>query len=193
MNIFQLSVKSEIPLAKLRRLEKLGALKLDSGGDDFTERLIFHMRGNPLLSVAQLLALIESPDLLDELEAARPKYASRARSQIVALGDIKQAQAPREVTAAIMGASRGDDDESLIIAQWLIAVLPVDPVPHAWAAVRLFAPLNSFMRDQMAPLIGLALMNVRKLPEFSGYWVSEKTGSRAAIKYFQKAKITLDL
>jgi hypothetical protein len=184
MNIYGLSVKSEIPLAKLRKLERLGALKLD-GETGFIDALIFHMRGNSVLSVAQLLALIEAPDLLDELGAVRPRYASRAQDQIHALGDMSQAMAPRDVTAAIPGAARGDDDESLKIADWLKLALPAAPVSHAWVTVRLLKPLNEFMRGQTAPLISPALLNMRKLPEFAGYWHSEKSGARSVIKYFR--------
>jgi hypothetical protein len=185
MNIYQLSVKTGIPVVKLRKLDKLGALVTD-GETGFLDTLIFHMRGNRVLSVAQLLALLDAPDLLDELGAVRPRYASRAREQIAALGDTSTDRAPREVTAAIQGASRGDDDESLIIVEWLKTILPAAPVPHAWIVVRLLLPLNEFMREQAAPLISPALLNARKLPEFAGYWRSEKVGTRPAIKYFQK-------
>lgn len=184
MNIYQLSVRTGIPVTKLRKLEALKALIAD-GETAFLDSLIFHMRGNQTLTVAQLLALVESPDLLDELGAVKPRYASRAREQIAGIGDISEHVPPRAVTAAIIGASRGDDDEGLIIAEWLKLVLPAAPVPHAWVTVRLLAPLNEFMRGQTAPLISPALLNVRKLPEFAGWWHSEKTGTRNQIKYFR--------
>lgn len=183
MNILQLSVKTGIPVTKLRKLEKLGALVADKE-TGFLDTLIFHMRGNRILTVSQLLALIEAPDLLDELAAVKPRYASRAREQLQALGSVADSLAPRDVTAAIVGAARGDDDESLIIADWLKGILPAAPVAHAWVTVRLLMPLNEFMRGQTAPLISPALLNVRKLPEFAGYWLSEKSGGRSAIKYF---------
>jgi len=196
MNIYQLSLKTGISVTKLRKVEKLGALKTD-GDTSFLDSLIFHMRGNQALSVSQLLTLVESRDLLDELEAVKPRYASRAREQVQALGDMTRGLAPRDVTAAIVGASRGDDDEGLIIAEWLKTVLPVDPVPHAWVTVRLLAPLNEFMRGQTAPFISPALLNVRKLPEFSDWWRSEKIGTRNQIRYFrpagEKSLDTLDL
>lgn len=193
MNIFQLSNKSGIPLAKLRKLEKLKALIVDPE-NGFLDGLIFHMRGNQILSTAQLLTLVEDPDLLDDLAAVKPRYASRAREQIAALGDISQHHAPRDVTAAVMGASRGDDDDGLIIATWLMGVLPGAPVPHAWVTVRLLAPLNEFLRGQTAPLISPALLNVRKLPEFAPYWRSEKIATRNHIRYFSPAgNLLLDL
>lgn len=184
MNIYQLSVKAQIPVVRLRKLEKLGALKVD-GENEFIDRLIFHMRKNSVLTAAQCLTLIEASDLLDELHAAKPRYAKRAREQLQILGDVLPAA--REATAAIAGASRGDDDESLIVAEWLKSILPSDPVPHAWVAVRLLKPLNEFQREQSSPLISPALLNMRKLPEFAGYWRSEKFGTRSVIKYFQPA------
>lgn len=184
MNIYQLSLKAGLSVTKLRKLEKLGALKTD-GDTSFLDSLVFHMRGNQQLTAAQLLTLVEAPDLVDELGAVKPRYASRVREQVRALGDLAHGLAPRDVTAAIVGASRGDDDEGLIIADWLKIALPVDPVPHAWVTVRLLKPLNEFMRGQTAPLISPALLNVRKLPEFAGWWRSEKIGSRNQIRYFR--------
>lgn len=193
MNIYQLSLKSEIPLKALRRLEKLGVLKVDAGNEEL-EKLIFHMRGNQILSVAQLLRLIEQPDLLAEMRAWKPRYAKRAREQIAALGDMSSSLAPRDVTAAVVGAARGEDDESLVIAEWLKTVLPAVPVGHAWVAVRLLLPLNEFMRGNVAPSVNIALMNMRKLPELRGWWRSDKIGTRSVIQYWRPASLDrLDL
>jgi hypothetical protein len=193
MNIYQLSVKSGIPVTKLRKLEKLKALVIDQE-TEFLDKLIFHMRGNQTLSVSQLLTLIREPALLEELAAARPRYAKRAGEQIAALGDISQHEAPVSVIGAIVGASRGDDDESLVIVNWLQSILPAEPVPHAWIAVRLLKPVNEFTRGQLAPLISPAMLNVRKLPEFKGYWHSWKAGSRSVISYYRKSVVdALDL
>lgn len=186
MNIYQLSTRSGIPVSKLRKLDKLGALKA-SDAPEFLDTLIFHMRGNRTLSVAHLLTLRDQPPLLDDLRAEKPRYASRAREQLSALGDVSAHMAPRDVTAAIKGASRGDDDASLIIVDWLKAVLPAAPVPHAWVAARLLAPLNEFVRGEAAPLLSPALLNVRKLPEFAGWWHSKKIGTRSTIEYFRPA------
>jgi hypothetical protein len=190
VNIFRLSFQTGIPLRKLRLLERLGALRVDPN-PEFIDGLIFHMRGNRNLTVAQLLALMDDPATLDDLGAARPRYASRAREQIAALGDVRATMAPREVTAAIPAASRGDDDEGLIIATWLKSVLPPVPVSHAWITVRLLLPLNEFLRGTTAPLISPALLNVRKLPEFAGYWHSWKDGSRSTISYYARGKLDL--
>lgn len=194
MNIYQLSLRTGIAVTKLRKLEKLNALVTD-GETGFLDSLIFHMRGNQALSVSQLIALAEAPDLVEELGAVKPRYASRAREQVLALGDMSRGLAPRDVTAAIVGAARGDDDEGLIIAEWIKTVLPPSgAVPHAWVTVRLLKPLNEFMRGQTAPFISPALLNVRKLPEFAGWWRSEKIGTRNQIRYFRpKGLDNLDL
>jgi hypothetical protein len=184
MNIYQLSTRSGIPVTKLRKLEKLKALQVDEA-PEFLDTLIFHMRGNRTLSVAHLLMLRDQPALLDDLRAEKPRYASRAREQLTALGDVSAHMAPRDVTAAIRGASRGDDDASLVIVDWLKTILPAAPVPHAWVAARLLAPLNEFVRGEAAPLLSPALLNVRKLPELAGWWHSKKIGTRSVIEYFR--------
>jgi hypothetical protein len=35
------------------------------------------------------------------------------------------------------------------------------------------------------------LLNVRKLPEFAGYWHSWKDGSRSTISYYARGKLDL--
>ena len=183
MNIHELANASGIGLGKLRKLEKLGALKLDKESE-FVEELRFFMARNQRLTVAHMLTLLGEPAAIDELGAISPRMASRAREQMAALGDVKGSAAPSQVTAAIPDAAKGDDDAALIIAQWLIGVLPADPVSHAWVAARLLYPLNEYLREANARLVGLALLNVRKLPEFAGYWRSEKIGARNETRYF---------
>lgn len=186
MNIYQLSFKSKIPISKLRTLERLGALVVDTDDDEtqFLDGLIFYMRTNRVLSVVQLLALIEA-DLLDELEAVKPRYAKRARAQIEALGDTAANLAPREVTAAIQGASRHHEEDAQIIADWLKTVLPAAPVPHAWVAYRMLKPLNPAMREKANAEISLALVNARKLLARGEWWDTEKVYGRPVIKYFR--------
>lgn len=184
MNIYKLAFRSKIPITKLRKLEKLGVLRVkDDGESQFLDGLIFHMRANQTLSVMHLLGLSEG-STLDELEAVKPRYAKRAKNQMLALGNTEDSLAPRDVTAAIEGASRHHPEEARVIADWLKGILPASPVAHAWVAYRMMKPLNPAAREKAASEISLAMVNVRKLPEFAGYWRSEKIGGRSVIKYF---------
>lgn len=187
MNIHDLSRRTHISLANLRKLERLDVLKLDEE-TPLAAPLRLHLGRNQRMTVAQMLALIDEPATLDELG----KYEARARAQLATLGDVKATAAPRSVTAEIVEASKGNPEACRALANWLKAILPSEPVPYHWVAVRLLAPLNEFLRETNAPLINLALLKVRGLPEFAGWWKSVPIAGRNTI-VFQKAKIALDL
>jgi len=176
MNIHDISRRTHISLENLRKLERLGVLKLDEE-TPIAAPLRLHLARNQRMTVAQILTLIEEPEIVEELG----KYAERARAQISALGDVKATAAPRSVTAEIVEASKGNPDACRIIADWLKEVLPSEPVPYHWVAVRLLAPLNEFLREMNAPLINLALLKVRGLPEFAGWWRSVPKSGRNTI------------
>ena len=197
MNIRELAGKTGIPLKTLRKLE---ALKIDFGKlepeGDFINLLRIHLGRNQQMTVAQLLHLHDEPSLIDELGAVNAKYAARARDQMRALNEgaiVSASSAPKSVTAEISQAARCDDASTLVIAEWLMTVLPVEPVTHHWVAVRLLAPLNEFLREQDAPLITLTLLNVRRIPEFRAWWRSEKIKGRSVIKYSRPPIANMDL
>lgn len=186
MNIHEMSNRTGVSLSTLRKLDRLGVLKVDAESDA-AAAIRFHLTRNQQMTAAQFLAVLDDRTLISELG----RYSARCQAQLDGLGAVEATLAPKSVTAEIPQAARGDDDAALVIAEWLMSILPADPVPHAWPAVRLLMPLNEFLREQYAPLINLALLNVRRLPEFALCWRSEKIGDRNQIRYFSKT--TLDL
>jgi len=194
MDIYTLARKARVPLKTLRRIEKFGALKVDKESEQISQ-LLFHMRGNMKFTLPMLLWLIDDPALIDELGYISGTYAKRAEAQLRTLGDVKATGAPIDVTAEIQEASKGNADAALVLAQWLMNVLPDErTVSYHWIAARLLSPLNAFLREQNAPWITLALLNVRRLPEFAGYWKSVSIGARNEIQYFAKKELAgLDL
>lgn len=192
MNIYELAKRTRVPLKTLRKVDKVGALNVEKDFGPISE-LVFHMSTNQVFTVPMLMHMVDNPELIDDLGYVSATYQRRAQAQFAALGDLSACLAPSAVTAEIRQAAKGDDDAALVIAEWLMSVLPPDPVSHYWVAVRLLKPLNEFMRGQYMPSIKLALLNVRKLPEFAGYWRSEKIGTRNTIKYFRPANSPFDL
>lgn len=190
MNIYQISNKSGLSLTALRKLEKLGVLKVgkDAGA---IEQLHFYMARNKFFTAPQIMQLLDEPGLIDELGFISKLYQQRAIDQLGALGDVQGSTAPAYVTAALADAAAGDMGAAAMISIWLKTVLPVEPVYHPWIAARLLLPLNEFLRTQNAPKINLALAYVRKLPEFAAYWHPAKPGSRGTVEY-HKSKV-LDL
>lgn len=191
MNIHQMANRTGIALRDLRKLDRLKVLKLDRE-TPASDAIRFHLSRNPRLTVEHMLALIDEPDILDELS---PKHAARVKTQMAAL-DLDNSEAPLapiEVAASVASAARTDAAAAATIAHWLMGVLPsAAPVSHHWVAVRLLAPSAKVIRDQDLSLIGLALVNVRRVPEFAGYWKSETINGKPAILY-QKPKLALDL
>lgn len=183
MNIYELSKKSRVPLKSLRKLDELRALKIDAENDKMS-KLVFHMAKNQRYTLPMLLWFLDDPGLLEDIGIESRRYQQRATVQLGELGDIAATSAPKHVTAEIREAGKGDDDAALVIANWLRLILPVEPVGHQWVAARLLAPLDEFLREQSAPMISLALLNVRRLPEFAGFWESEKIAKKNQIRYF---------
>lgn len=172
LTIREAASQSGVSLASLRKLEKLGWLKFAEVSADplkaEAEALRFHLSRNQALTVAQCLALLERPDLLDELP---PKYGERAAAQLATLGHAQSEAPGSRVTAYIGDAARGDVDAAQQLAGWLIGALPAHDVPHAWVAVRLALGVPPHMRDDACKAMPLALMHTRK--RLSGYFHKE--------------------
>lgn len=188
MNIYEISLKARLPVKALQRLEKLKVLTVDPE-PDATAAIRFHMRGNARLSVPQLLALVDDPALVDTLG----RFAERARAQIAALGDFKATSAPPEVTAYLIDAGRLDPAAIAVLVEWAKRVLPHEPVEYSWLAVRLLAPLPLGLREQSLKLAPLALLHMRKAPEFAGHWHMVKQGARDVPRYHAHKQVALDL
>lgn len=185
MNIHELANKTGIGLATLRKLERAGALKIDgkpmNEGHPRAGEIKHHLMRNQQLTVSHMLVLIDEPDVIDELG----KYADRARGQMAEIGDAIGQGAPKSVTAFLPDAAKGDREACLAIADWLFLALPDRAVSYHWIAMRLLAPLNETLRDLYAPLINLALMRVRQLPEMANAWHRE--GDKNSIVWVRPA------
>lgn len=190
MNIYEISEEHSISVTKLRKLERDGLLCVDGQESQTAAALRYHLRRNQIMTVAQVLQLIDAPGLVIELN----RWAERARTQLEALGDVKATQAPRDVTAYIDDAARGDAEAIAILLRWLQIVLPTRPVPHAWVGVRLLVGLPENLRAYNIRRVPLALLNVRKQPEFAGWWHLASTGGTERNRtFYARPKIIFDL
>lgn len=185
MNIYEMSQRTNISVSKLKKLQRLDVLKVDPE-NPVAALLRFHLARNQQLTAAHTLALLAAPEILDQLG----KYTDRAKAQLAAIGSVTAA--PRNVTAAIFEAGRGDAGEAETLAAWLRDVLPREAVPYHWVAVRLLYGLPDTLKKQYAKRLNIALANVRKLESFAGYWTPEEIGVRNKIIYHQP-KLALDL
>lgn len=189
MNIHDTATKYKISVSALRRLEKGGLLKFEKPSDSVAKMRFLLIR-NQQLPVESLLELMDDPGTLFDLH----KYEERGRAQITALGDVRGSVAPIEALASISDAAGGDAIAAQALADWLMPILPRDPVSHHWVAVRLLFPLDPIQRGAMLGKVSFALMHMRKLESFAGYWESvENKAGRKEIKYFQKKLDAFDL
>jgi hypothetical protein len=193
MNIHDVSTKYKVSITALRKLERGGLLQFDPTPSDEHEdapQMRFYLARNQQLPIKLLLSLLDDSTAFFDLR----KYEARARGQIAELGDVQASVAPLNVLAAISDAAGGDAGACGILADWLRSILPAEPVSHYWVAARLLFPLTEFQRDSATKAISFALMHMRRLESFAGYWASVPNGKKKpTIKYFQKKLDALDL
>jgi hypothetical protein len=176
MNIHELSRRSGLSLTKLRKLERLGVLNVDAE-HDAAERLRWQIGRNPKLTLSHALELYDDPTIFDSLA----NYEARVREQFAKLGKVEPA--PKLVAFQVVDASAGKVDAARAIAAWLRSVLPVEPVPYLWIALRLTCGLSGEIRKGAVNRANTALAHVRRLDEFAGYWHEEREAGKISIRY----------
>lgn len=184
-SIHEFCAEFHISLAKARRMDKRGWLRIDGKTTPVDEIRLALKRG-ARLTVAQLVELIENPAGVLELG----KYASTAEKQLDALKDPKREIAPREVAANILEAYQNQGEAVAIVAAWLRSIIPAEPVGHAYVATRLLLGVPENIRKFDVPHMQRALMNCRAHPAMRGLWRTVQEKSRNVTVY---QKIGLDL
>lgn len=186
-NIFDFCEKFNISLAKARKMDKAGFLRLDDSLPDASAEIRRTLANGDDLTAAQLVELVENPGAMMDLG----RYATRAEEQIAALGRVEAA--PKEIAAHVTFAAKGEDESVQALCEWLCEIIPFEPVGHSFIAVRLLLGIPANIRHFDVPRIPRALLECRKREEFVGWWRVEKRKSRNVTIYQRPAKITLDL
>ena len=163
MDIHQISETSGVSIRKLRKLDKMGVLKLDKENEDLS-KIRFYISKGQSIPALQLLYLVENPDDIFELGNA----AGEAQSQVDALAIGEDSAAPVDVCSVIdLAAARDRPDEVERLCDWLLGILPADPVPYSFIAVRVLLGASLSTRALIAARLPKALLNVRALPRFA--------------------------
>lgn len=187
MNIFEFCEHFHISLAKARKMNKAGILRLDENTSEAITEIRYALsRGQPL-TAAQLVELVENPEGLVDLG----RYASRAQDQLALLGDARGQAAPKLVAAYITDAAKGDPEAVGVLLNWLKSILPTQPVSHSFIAVRLLLGLAPNIRKYDVPRIPRALLNCRRHDAFAGWWHVENRKNRNVTIYHRPDKKTL--
>ena len=182
MNIHEIAEKYKLGLVKVRRMQGEG------------HPMVPAMRANlwrgQALSVAQLFALIESPEIFAELRTKQ----SQARAQIEALGAYDLDKPAASLLRSFADASENDSDAIKACIRWLKSILPVEPVPYAWLAVRVAQGITDVnARQDFLLKFGRAMHFVCLAPDFAGWHTMEKFGHGNRKIYFRPTQIFLDL
>jgi hypothetical protein len=184
VNIFEFCERFHISLAKARKMNKAGVLRLDENTSEaITEIRHALSRGQPL-TAAQLVELVESPSAVLDLG----RYAARAQDELDALGDARAQAAPKQVAAYISEAARGDREAVAVLVEWLKDIIPAKPVTHSFIAVRLLLGLAPSVRKFDVPRIPRALHECRKSEAFADWFEVSYSGTRARTFYRKPAK-----
>lgn len=187
MNIFEFCERFHISLAKARKMNKAGVLRLDENTSEAITEIRYSLsRGQPL-TAAQLVELVENPSAVLDLG----RYASRAQDELDALGDAKAQAAPKLVAAYVTDAAKGDPEAVGVLLDWLKRILPAQPVSHSFIAVRLLLGLAPNIRQFDVPRIPRALLNCRRHDAFAGWWRVKAHKSRNVTIYQRPDKKTL--
>lgn len=184
-SVHEFCAEFHISLAKARRMEKRGWLRVDTATTPVDEIRLALKKG-ARLTVAQLVELIENPAGVLELG----KYSSAAQKQLDALGNVRGQEAPKDVASNILEAYQNQAEGVAIVAAWLRSIIPAEPVGHAYVAVRLLLGVPANVRQYDTPRIQRALMNCRAHPALIGCWHTERQVSRNVTIY---QKLALDL
>ena len=179
MNIHDLSRRASIPVATLRKLERLGVLKVDAESEAAAP-LRSLLGRNQYLSLAQLFELVDKPALFDELG----KWEPRARQQVADLGDLDATTVWAGVPSAVIVAASGEAEALNRLADWVQFAIPSDrDVSYHWLAIRLLRAQFPNARAQTLKTINLAFAKLRGVPKMKGWWHSVPFGARNTIIY----------
>lgn len=176
-----------ISMGKARKMEKGGWLRL-ADSNLTTDPIRASLANGDRLTALQLVELIEQPAGLLELG----KYAAKAERELAALGNPQAA--PMEVVANVMEAAKGEPEALQILCGYLKSIIGAAPLTHSFIAVRLLLGVPASIRKSEAARIPRALLNVRKLPEFAGWWHTETDRKNRNVTIYQKSDLAnLDL
>lgn len=175
MDIHEIHIASGFSIRALRKLEKLGVLRVTSTkGHPETSRIRAALRrGNPLTAY-QLLSLYKTPGLLKSI-GLDAKQQMRADDLIEDLGNVKAEACPWAISANIPGAYSKEPDGIAELAAWVQGHIKRhaddyrDGKPYSYLAVRLLHDIPDEHIERNHKIVAQAMLQVRKSPLMQGY------------------------
>ena len=188
MDIYQISETYGISMRKLRLLEKAKLLRLDAENGSLA-KIRYYVAKRRTIPALHMVYLVENPESVFDLG----NRAGEAQRQIDALELEADSAAPLAIAMTIdLAATRDNPGAVQGLADWLLSILPSEPVSYSYIAVRLLLGAKPGARALIASRLPKALLNVRALECFEGCSYVEKVSGRNATFYVNQ-KLGFDL
>lgn len=195
MDIHEIHIASGFSIRALRKLEKLGVLRVSATkGHPETSRIRASLkRGNPLTAY-QLISLYKNEGLLKSI-GLDTKQQMRADDEIEALGDVKREACPWAIAANIPGAAVKEPAAISELALWLSKHIDAHdeyraPKPYAYIACRMLCDIPDDMMAANYSSLAQALLQIRKHKFMDGY---SHTNAEGKSVYHKKSENNFDL
>lgn len=181
MDIHEIHTASGVGVRTLRKLEKMGVLRVTkaSGHAELSKIQAALRRGNPLTAY-QLMTLYRTPGMISDVGDAKAQM--RAETLVEALGDIKREACPFVISANIPGAAAKEPDALAELASWIARHIDAHAddygrgKPYAYLAARLLYEIPENLIGQNYPVLPQALLQIRKHKLMIGYSFTNDEG-----------------
>lgn len=194
MDINALSETSGVSVRTLRKLDKLGVLKVSADKNPILTSAKANLKKGNALTALQQWYLLRHPKEADALE----KYSYQIDDMLQDLGPVTDEAAPwQTVGSRIELAAQRDVKAIEDVTTWIAELIDTAPAFnrgktcfHAYIAVRMLDNIPVASRDYLAGKINACMWQCRQHERLAGYW---KLDEKNRTVYFRPAKKTLDL
>jgi hypothetical protein len=190
-DFYEISAASGISVRALKRLEKLGFLRVGASENPIASKIRYGLaRGNPL-SVAMLADLLAD----EKLVFALGKYEDKAAAAIRELGNVQGELAGADIVAAVEGAAVNEPQAVARLVEWMKATIPAHgDVSHQFLAVRIVMATRESFRSLIINRVALAFLNCRNAPALAGWFTVRQHGKGQSVTIYHKGpNLALDL
>ena len=181
----EINISASKAKAVIRFLRAKGLMPQGDSVEDLT-KIKQCLGRNHHLSLAQLMRLIDAPNLIKALGAKAPD----ARKQISRLADPVKNAAPSAIAAFAMGAANHDRDALERFKHWVCETIPPAGCTYHYLALRIIYGAHENFRPSLIRRMQFAMLVLRSVPEFEA-WFTVKINKGRSETFYHRPKISL--
>lgn len=166
MDIHEIALEFGVSLYKLRRMERAGVL-VTTPTNEATGKIRALLSKNQRLSALDLVGLLLEPAILDQLP---PKYRTKAKAQLAALGDVPGGSMGPGAATWVVGAAILDPAALNEFVTQLKERIPPGGCDHSFLACRILWGVPGKRLKEINRYLRVALMNAKRHPGFAGWF-----------------------